>query len=627
VSAPAASTQRAQIARAVAGRAPIPAWTFTAAFALLYVIVAPLSTDLAAAGYRSDLFSRAGFTLWDNGWYGGHHLLAYSVLAPALSALLSPQLLAALSVTAAAALFAALIDGCFQSRATRIASYWFALGAAVGLLSNRVAFELGFAVGLAALLAARAAAHQGDEPKLGGLRPGTSIDASRVGKARTGGRSRSRARGAAALVLASLCALASPLAGAFLALAALAWALAGRASISPRPATGERRSHAAAVRLPRRPSKAQWLALAVAVAALAPAALLAIAFPEGGSEPFVASAFYPVLVLVLLIAVAIPPEQRLLRTGTLLYALALIGAYVVPSAVGGNADRLGALIAGPLLVCALVGRDFADGSVLETSAIAPPGAARRQARAWRSVALIALAPLLLYWQLRAPISDYASAASDPASPSSYYSPLLAELRRLHVGYGATPARVEVVPTRNHMEARWVADRAMIARGWERQLDIARNGIFYEPSATLDAARYRAWLSQNAVSYVALPDAPLDYSASREARVIGTAPSYLRELWRSAHWRLFAVHGATPLAQPPSVVTQLGSDSFTLRASRAGTSVVRLRFTPYWSIAGGHGCVQRARGGWTEVRTPSAGRVRVAIAFSLARVFASGPRCR
>jgi len=205
--------------------------------------------------------------------------------------------------------------------------------------------------------------------------------------------------------------------------------------------------------------------------------------------------------------------------------------------------------------------------------------------------------------------------------------LLAELRRLHVGYDARPARIEVVPTRNHMEARWVADRAMIARGWERQLDIARNGIFYEHRSTLDAARYRAWLSQNAISYVALPDAPLDYSARGEARVIGIAPGYLREVWRSTHWRLFAVRGATPLAQPPSVVTQLDSDSFTLRASRAGATVVRLRFTPYWSIADGRGCVQRARGGWTEVRTPSAESVHLAIAFSLARVFGDSPHCR
>jgi hypothetical protein len=632
VSAPAASTHRAQIGRAVAWRGPLPAWTFTAAFGLLYVLVAPLSTDLAAAGYRADLFARAGFTLWDDGWYGGHHLLAYSVIAPALSALLSAQLLAALSMTAAVALFAALIDGCFAARATRVASCWFALGAAVGLLSNRVAFELGLAVGLAALLAARAA-----------TRPNGADMASSAGRAggRThprgaGGQTRPWARGALALLLAFACALASPIAGAFLALAALAWALAS-GYVRERSTT---RSPAV------RASAAPWLALSIAAAALVPIALLALAFPEGGSEPFVASAFYPVLALVLLIAVTIPPQQRVLRVGTLLYALALIGAYVVPSAVGGNADRLGALVSGPLLVCTLAGLGSAgasgrrasvdasnegasgDAEPAEASGARRPRAAGSQASRWRRWALFALAPLLLYWQLRAPISDYASAASDPASRSSFYAPLLAELRRLHVGYGASPARIEVVPTRNHMEARWVADRVSIARGWERQLDIARNGIFYgRSSSTLDAARYRAWLSQNAISYVALADAPLDYSARAEARVVAAQPAYLHEVWRSRHWRLFAVRHATPLAQAPSMMTQLSSDSFTLRAPAAGTFAVRLRFTPYWSIAAGRGCVQRARGGWTEVRTPSAERVRVTIGFSLARVLGDSPRCR
>ena len=54
---------------------------------LVYVLAAPPSADLAAAGYRSELFARAGFTIWDNGWYGGHHLPAYSLLAPAFGAL------------------------------------------------------------------------------------------------------------------------------------------------------------------------------------------------------------------------------------------------------------------------------------------------------------------------------------------------------------------------------------------------------------------------------------------------------------------------------------------------------------------------------------------------------------
>ena len=173
-----------------------PAWMITAVFGLAYVIVAPPSADLAAATYRSELFGHSGLTLWDNGWYGGHHLLAYSVLAPALGWLIGAPMLAAVSMTIATALFAALIDGLFGARAVRIASIWFAVGAAIGLLAGRVPFDLGLAIGLGALLAARFATH----------RPG---------------------RQALALLLAVMCALASPVAGAFLALAALSWALGG----------------------------------------------------------------------------------------------------------------------------------------------------------------------------------------------------------------------------------------------------------------------------------------------------------------------------------------------------------------------------------------------------------------
>jgi hypothetical protein len=578
----------------------IPPWAVATVLAallgLVYVVIAPPSTDLAAAAYRSDLFSRAGFTLWDNSWYGGHPLPAYSVLAPALGAWLGPQLLAALSVIAATALFALLIEGRFPARTTRIAALWFALGAAVELLSNRIPFELGLALGLGALLAARAP------------------------------RGRYGARGLA-LVLAVLCALASPVAGAFLALALLAWALAGPARAWP---------------------------LGLILAALVPVALLVLAFPEGGSEPFVASAFYPALGAVLVIAAVIfrvgcetgggstaaifPAGRetaggspaataggaRVLLIGALLYAAALLGAFLIPTAVGGNADRLGALFAGPLAACVLYPR--------------------------RALLLLLLAPFLLYWQVKAPIADYASAASDPAVHASYYAPLLNELHALGVGYSQRPARIEVVPTRNHWEARWVAPHVMLARGWERQLDQDRNALFYDESAVpLTAARYRAWLSEEAVSYVALPDAPLDYSGKGEARVLrggdrgpgdanggvglegaggggGTAPSYLREIWHATHWRLFAVLDGRPLADAPAVLTSATSDSFTLAEPSPGNTTVRIRFTPYWAILAGAGCVRRAPGGWTEVQARRAGAVHVGIDFSLGRIFNHGPRC-
>ena len=532
----------------------VPAWTITAALAVVYLIAAPPSPDLAAASYRSSLFSTAGFTLWDNSWYGGHHLLAYSVLAPGLGALIGPQPLAAISMIIATTLFTRLIEGRFPAGATRIAAAWFALGASIALLSSRVPFDLGLAIGLGALLLAE------------------------------------RERLGSALVLSVLTSLASPVAGAFLALAFLAWALAG-------------------------PARA-WPA-ALTIAALAPIALLALAFPEGGTQPFVASAFYPALAGVLVVGALIEPDQRVLRIGALLYAVALTGSYLVPTAVGGNADRLGALVAGPVAACLLAG---------------PRGRNRRRL-------LIVLAPFLLYWQANAPVADFAAAATDPSVAASYYAPLLGELRALGVGYGARPARIEVVATADHWEARFLAPHVMIARGWERQLDVYRNGLFYEESTPLTAARYEAWLSQNAIAYVALPDAPLDYSAKSEARLLrgsdagaggasgGGGLPYLPEVWHSAHWRLFAVLGARPLAQAPSVLTQLGTDSFTLRAPSASAFTVRVHFTPYWALASGHGCVERAPGDWTEVQAHRAGSLRVVIRFSLARVFNHGARCR
>jgi hypothetical protein len=519
-----------------------PAWAITAALALAYVIAAPPSSDLAAAAYRSDLFSRVGLSLWDNSWYGGHHLLAYSLLAPALGALVGPQLVAAISMTVLVALFAALIDGRFPAPAARLASLWLALGAAVSLLANRVPFDLGLAIGAGALLLAQ------------------------------------RGRGRWALGLTVLCSLASPVAGLFLALAFLAWALAGPGRVWP---------------------------LSLTAAALAPIGALAIAFPEGGSQPFVPSAFWPALAGALAIAVLIPREQRALRIGASLYALALTGSYFLSTAVGANSDRLGALFAGPLAACVLAG-----GALRDT----------------RTRVLVALALPLFYWQANAPVADFAAASSDPGVHASYYAPLLGELRTLGIGYGRAPARIEVVPLNDHWEARWMAPQVMLARGWERQLDRYRDPAFYDESRPLSAAAYRAWLLDQAVSYVALPDAALDYSSVSEGQLLRNTPGYLQEVWRSAHWRLFAVRGAVPLAPAPAVLRSVGHDSFTLLAPRAGTFTVRLHFTPYWALASGSGCVARAPGDWTQVQAREAESLRVVIRFSLSRVFDHGARC-
>ena len=435
-------------------------WALALAVALpltaLYLILSPPAGDLAAATYRSDLFARVGFTTWDTGWYAahGHWLPGYSLLSPALGALLGVRVLLVLSGIAASVLFALIARRAFDPVAARIAAVVFALGFSVELLSGRVPYDLGFAIGLATVLTLM--------------------------------------RGALplALGLAALTSVASPIAGAFLALAGLAYA-----------AADVRRG------------------LALVAAALAPILVLNLAYPEGGYEPFAPSDFWLTLGGVLLIALLLPRGplsargRRIVRVGAALYALALIGSFVIATPVGGNAARLGPPLAAPLLAGVLWER--------------------------RRVALLLLAPVVLYWQLVTPIHDVGALAGDPSVSASYYEPVLSELGRLRHG---APTIVEVPLTKAHWEAVYLAghDGISLARGWERQLDTRYGAIFYRP--TLTASAYRAWLVENTVAYVALPDVPLDQAGLLEGRLVAGGVPYLRELWRSEHWRLYRVMG-------------------------------------------------------------------------------------
>ncbi len=382
-------------------------------------------------------------------------------------------------------------------------------------------------------------------------------------------------------MLCPLSSLASPVAGAFLALALLAWAI-----------EGSRRR----------------LALWMALAALVPIGVLEVLFQEGGTQPFVLSAFWAPLAAVVLLALMAGREQPLLRTGAALYALLLIVAYVATSAVGGNAARLGALLGGPVAALVLLRREHG-----------------RYARG-RLWLLVALAPFLVFWQVNAPLADFRAVQDHPSVKASFYAPLLGELRRLDVGYGARPARIEIVPTAAHWEARWVAPHVMLARGWERQLDSERNGLFYEATGP-NAAELHAWLLEQGVSLVALPDATLDYSGRAEARLLRQGPpGYLREVWRSPHWRLFALADPRPLLSPPGRLVSVSTDGASLLLPRPGSYLLRLRFTPYWELSSGRGCVERAPGGWTRVLARARGRFVLGIGFSLGRVLGQGPRC-
>jgi hypothetical protein len=293
---------------------------------------------------------------------------------------------------------------------------------------------------------------------------------------------------------------------------------------------------------------------------------------------------------------ATPREATVFRVGVAIYALVTIASYLIATPLGSNAARLGTLLGAPVAALVLWPRKAA----------------------WLALAAVPL--LYLEWQ--APVRDLVIASGDPSTTSGYYRPVLTFLER-QPGAGGPQFRVEIPFTRFHWEAYAVASQFPSPRGWERQLDIKDNAIFY--SGPLTAATYEAWLHRNAVRFVAAPDAPLDYAGVKEMRLISAGLPYLRLVERTVHWRVYAVADPTPIAQGAATLRAMGPDWLTLDAARAGRTLLRVRFSPYWSLTQGSGCVAPA-GDFTSVTLRRPGRAELAISFSVDRIGAHTPRC-
>ena len=122
---------------------------------------------------------------------------------------------------------------------------------------------------------------------------------------------------------------------------------------------------------------------------------------------------------------------------------------------------------------------------------------------------VALVAFPLVWWAGRNVSRSCDDRVMPSASRSFYTPLLAELETRWDG----TRRVEVIDPRTHWSSAYVAREDLpLARGWERQVDDARNPIFYG-RAKLDAASYRTFLDEYAVGWVALPDAKLDFAVS------------------------------------------------------------------------------------------------------------------
>ena len=348
------------------------------------------------------------------------------------------------------------------------------------------------------------------------------------------------ARLAAAGALALLCCLLSPVAAVFLFVVAGAFAI-GR--YWPR-------------------------AIVIAVAAGVPLGVMAL-FSDGGAQPLSAQNWLPPLLAVVAVLLLVSRRWRLLRAGAIIYGLGVLLTLAVPSLIGSNVARLGELLAGPILV------GF--------------GSARRR---WPLGLALAGAAI---WQVAQPIADLGQGNAPPYAPQT--AALVRELGMLH----ADTARVEAVPQYGHWESQELASAVPLARGWERQLDIERNPLFY--GGVLTPAEYHGWLRSNAVRYVAISAATPDPAAVAEAATVRAGQPWLILVWHNAYWRLYRVLGSDPLAGAPAVVTSTTPAQITLRMSRAGTTIVRVHWS---SLLRAEGAVVTQAGPWTRLTVRHAG---------------------
>jgi hypothetical protein len=346
------------------------------------------------------------------------------------------------------------------------------------------------------------------------------------------------------VLLAVLTPLTSPVAAVFLTLAGVALVLSGR-----------RRA-------------GTWLALA----ALVPTILVGLLFGNGGSMPFGPwQAALAVLASLLVMAACrdVPP----VFWGALLSAVFVAIAFLIPNPVGSNSARVAELLAPPALVAVsqLTGRIVA-----------------------LLTALLLVPQPLLY-------VDEVWARGEPALDPAFYAPLIDQLEERGI-----TGPVEVVPMRRHGEAAAVAPVVPLARGWLRQVDVGRNGLFY--GGGLDADTYRPWLDDNAISWVALAHGEHDWAAGREAILVRSGLPYLRPVWADQIWTLYRVDDPANVVTPPGRLLSRDAVSLTLDLPAAGEYDLKVRWSRWLSASSG--CLEPGPGEWTRVVVDEAAMVRL-----------------
>lgn len=292
-------------------------------------------------------------------------------------------------------------------------------------------------------------------------------------------------------------------------------------------------------------------AVLLAVPGAASAAVIAVVFGDGGHQPFSFLDCARSLAALAVVLVVVPRRLTMIRIGAVLGMVLVAAAFVLPTPVGSNATRLSLLFALPVVAaCAQVPRP----RVL-------------------AVLLVGVCALQL------PVNPESIASTGRASGySDYYRPVARAVHDL----GPLTGRVEVPEMDGHWDSVYLARGVPLARGWLRQTDVRLNDdVFYRHPPT--PSTYWTFLQDNAVQYVAVPDAALTDFGAAEAKLIDSRLSYLEAAWTNEHWTLYRVLGGSALVAPPAHVLRQSPDSVRISAPPDSTVPVRLRWSQWLGL--------------------------------------------
>jgi hypothetical protein len=339
-------------------------------------------------------------------------------------------------------------------------------------------------------------------------------------------------------------------------------------------------------------------ALAVALAAVAELVTLKL-FPTGTLGFPAGEAVQAGVFSVFLLALTWRLDRaRGLHAFLAFYLLAVIATYAIPTGLGHDIARM-RLLALPitLLVAGL--------------------------RRWRPLPILVVAiGLAAAWNLFPLATSWASSAADrSASPRVWTAPVSYLRAHVRTGY-----RVEAVDTNEHWPALYLARADIpLVRGWFRQDDHPVASLLYR---RFTADEYMEWLRRLGVAYVVLTNAPPDHSSLREARLVRSRRTGLREVFVTPEVAIYAVPKPQPIVTGPGAprLLALHESRLLMRVTRGGRYNVAVRWSPYWHAS--TGCLARTADAMLRLQTRTAATVRIAFdvdASSLFDAFAGTPR--